>query len=264
MLSVWRLGAVVLFLGLCCGEPAEAGGRRLTTSDVLQIDVVNQAELNTLVRIEPDGTIEFPYVGRINAAGLTQDQLSGRIKSALEKANIVKNPQVLIEIATFGNQVSVLGAVGLPGSFTLDRPTTLIQALSRAGGIKEEAGASTVVLRRRGPNGMIVSRYDARQILDGNSNVQNVFLQNNDEVYVEQGAVYFLYGYVNKPGEFPLSRSLSVQQAIAAGGGVGPLGSDWRIEIRRRLPDGTVKDQPASLDDEVQPNDTIVVNERLF
>jgi polysaccharide export outer membrane protein len=61
-----------------------------------------------------------------------------------------------------------------------------------------------------------------------------------------------------------LSRSLSVQQAIAAGGGVGPLGSDWRIEIRRRLPNGTVADQPASLDDEVQPNDTIVVNERLF
>lgn len=111
---------------------------------------------------------------------------------------------------------------------------------------------------------MIVSRYDAREILEGNTNVRNVFLQNNDELYVEQGAVYFLYGYVNKPGEFPLSRSLSVQQAIAAGGGVAPLGSDWRIEIRRRLRDGTVADQPASLDDEVQPNDTIVVNERLF
>ncbi len=264
MLSVWRFGAVVLFLGLFCGGSAEAAGRRLTTSDVLQINIVNQAELNTLVRIEPDGTIEFPYVGRINAAGLTEDQLSGRIKSALERANIVKDPQVLIQISTFGNQVSVLGAVGSPGAFVLDRPTTLIQALSRAGGIREEAGASSVVLRRRGPRGMIVSRYDAKEILEGSTNVRNVFLQNNDEVYVEQGAVYFLYGYVNKPGEFPLSRSLSVQQAIAAGGGVGPLGSDWRIEIRRRLRDGTVTDQPASLDDEVQPNDTIVVNERLF
>ena len=117
----------------------------------------------------------------------------------------MKNPQVLIQVTTFGNLVSVLGAVGLPGSFTLDRPTTLVQALSRAGGMKEDSGAGAVVLRRRGPRGMVVTRYDAKAILNGEPGAANVFLQNNDEVYVEQGAVYFLYGYVNKPGLFPLA-----------------------------------------------------------
>ena len=231
---------------------------------MLQVNVVNQAELNTVVRIEPDGTISLPYIGRIRAAGLTEDQLKDRVTRALEKAEVVKNPQVLIEVTTFGTQVSVLGAVGQPGSFTLDRPTTLIQVLSRAGGIREDAGASSVILRRRGPHGIIVSRYDVKAILNGNANTRNLMLQNNDEVYVEQGAVYYLYGYVNKPGEFPLSRSFSVQQAIAAGGGISTLGSDWRIELRRRLVNGTVADVPASLDDEVQPGDTIVVNERIF
>lgn len=121
-----------------------------------------------------------------------------------------------------------------------------------------------MILRRRGPRGAIVSHYDVKAILNGNANERNLILQNNDEVYVEQGAVYYLYGYVNKPGEFPLSRSFSVQQAIAAGGGISPLGSDWRIEVRRRLANGAVADNPASLDDEVQPGDTIVVNERIF
>ena len=262
MLSIVRFGAAVLLLGWLCSGSAHAAGRLLTTSDVLQINVVNQSELNTVVRIEPDGTISYPYVGRIVAAGLTEDQLRARITTALEKADVVKNPQVLIELTTFGTQVSVLGAVGTPGAFTLDRPTSLIQVLSRAGGIREEAGAGTVVLRRRGPRGVIISRYDAKAILNGAPNIRNVMLQNNDEVYVEQGAVYYLYGYANKPGEYPLSRSFSVQQAIAAGGGIAPLGSDWRIEIRRRLPSGAVADKPASLDDEVLPGDTIVVNEQ--
>ena len=48
------------------------------------------------------------------------------------------------------------------------------------------------------------------------------------------------------------------------GGGVAPLGSEWRIEIKRRLPDGTVADKPASMDDIVQPGDMIIVNERIF
>jgi len=263
MLKLLNLFAGMLMLNALVGvERASATGRVLTAGDVLQVNVVNQAELNTVARIEPDGTISLPYVGRVKAAGLTQDQLKQLITAALKKADVVKDPQVLVEVTTFGTEVSVLGEVGLPGTFTLDRPTTLVQVLSRAGGIREDAGASTVVVRRRGPEGARVFRFDAKSIESGES--ANFFLQNNDEVYVEQVAVYYLYGYVNKPGEYPMGRTFSVAQAIAAGGGVAPLGSDWRIEIKRRLPDGTVKDSSASLDDIVEPDDTIIVNERIF
>lgn len=110
---VLRFGAA-LVLSLAGAALAEAAGRRLTASDVLQVNVVNQAELNTLVRIEPDGTISLPYVGRIRAAGLTEDELKDRVTRALVKAEVVKDPQVLIEVTTFGTQVSVLGAVDNP------------------------------------------------------------------------------------------------------------------------------------------------------
>jgi polysaccharide export outer membrane protein len=80
---------------------------------------------------------------------------------------------------------------------------------------------------------------------------------------VEAG-VYYLYGYVNKAGQYPLMRQMSVQQALSAGGGISQLGSEWRIQIKRRMPDGRLMEKSATLDDDVQPNDTIVVNERIF
>jgi polysaccharide export outer membrane protein len=111
---------------------------------------------------------------------------------------------------------------------------------------------------------MMIERFDAKAILKGNINERNMIIQNNDEIYVEEAAVYYLYGYVNTPGEDPLTRKLSVQQALAAGGGISPLGSDWRIQIKRRLPDGRVVETWVGLDDEVQPSDTVVVNQRFF
>lgn len=158
--------------------PAHAAGRVLVASDVVQIKVVGQPDLDTQVRVGSDGMIHFPYLGRVKAAGLAEEELAEQIKLGLAKAGIVKRAEVLVS-------------------------TT-------------EAG------------------------------------------------VYYLYGYVNKPGQYPLIRQMTVQQALSAGGGIAPLGSDWRIRIKRKAPDGKMTDKSASLDDEVLPNDTIVVNERIF
>jgi polysaccharide export outer membrane protein len=242
--------------------PATAGGRRLTVNDVLQIKVVNQPDLDTTVRVETDGTINFPYVGRIKAAGRTEDAVSAAIAGKLREKDVVKEPQVLVEIGSFGAQASVQGAVGLPGPVVLDRGMTLTQVLSKAGGLKEEAGL--VILRRPGPKGMIVQQYPAREIVSGKVDGSRILVFNNDEIYVENGPFFYLYGFVNRPGEYPLVHQLTVEQALSAGGGVGQLGSDWRIRIKRRQDDGTFTEMPASLDDEVQPNDTIEVNERIF
>ena len=55
---------------------AQSGGRVLVASDVIAIRIVDHPELNTTTRVEPDGTINFPYVGRIQAAGRTEDELA--------------------------------------------------------------------------------------------------------------------------------------------------------------------------------------------
>ena len=177
MFSSIRLGGALLLLVLAAGF-AFAAGRQLVASDMVQIKVVGQSDLDVQARIATDGTITYPYLGRVRAAGLTEDELAEQIKQGLVKAAIIKRPQVIV---------------------------------------------STV-----------------------------------------EAGVYYLYGYVNKSGQYPLLRQMTVQQALAAGGGIAPLGSEWRIQIKRRMPDGQVMEKSAKLDEDVEPNDTIVVNERFF
>ena len=250
----------LLWGSLQCGPSLAASGRVLNTNDMLQINVLYQTELNATTRVEPDGTISLPYAGRIKAVGLTTGALGSKIANILIKKGLVKTPQVSVELTTFGQQVSVLGAVGAPGSYTLDRPSTIPQVLARAGGIREEVGAANIVVHSRGK----IFRIDAKALFEGRSG-SDMVINNNDTIYVEQGAVYYLYGYVNKPGQFPINRSdMTVRQALAAGGGIGPLGSDWwRLKIRRRI-NGVIEELPTELDDIIRPNDTIVVNERIF
>ena len=263
MIRLWIscLGALTIGLAVLAGH-AWAEGRVLTTSDIVSIKVVGQPDLDVATRVELDGTINFPYVGRIKAAGITEDALARTIEKRLAARQIVTEPHVLIEITNFGTQASVQGQVGSPGTYTIDRTTTLSQLLARAGGLKETGG--TVVLRRHGRNGTAVMRYDGRDLITGKINGDRILIQNNDEVFVDLVPFYYVYGFVGKTGEFPLLRPLTVQQAISIAGGLAPLGSESRLWIKRKAADGQAMEVPASLDDEVQPSDTIIVNERIF
>jgi protein involved in polysaccharide export with SLBB domain len=74
------------------GTLAAGGGRVLTTSDVVAIRIVDHPELDTTTRIEPDGTINFPYVGRIKAAGRTEDDLGRAVGRRLVELKILAGP----------------------------------------------------------------------------------------------------------------------------------------------------------------------------
>ncbi len=255
--GITRLAVVVWGVAFSLAASAQ-GGRVLTANDVVTIKVVSQPDLDTTTRVEPDGTVNFPYVGRIKAAGLTEDQLAHAVERRLTERQIVTEPHVLVEITSFGAQASVQGQVGLPGVFTIDRKTTLAQILARAGGLRDTAG--TVIVR----HGATVRRYYGKDIVNGKINPDRILVQNNDEIYVDLAPFYYVYGYVGKTGQFPLTQSLTVQQAIAIAGGLAPLGSNSRMKIKRKSADGQTEEMPASLDDEVEPDDTIIVNERLF
>ena len=218
--------------------PALAGGRLLSVDDVLTIKVVSQPDLDTTARVETDGTINFPYAGRIRAVGRSEDDVARIIADKLREADVVKEPKVLVELANFGAQATVSGAVGTPGPVVLDRSTTLTQAISRAGGLRESAG--DIFLKRPGRHGMIVYKYSSRDLALGKVNGDKIHVSNNDEIYVDSAPFYYLYGFVNKAGQYLLTRDLTVQQAIAAGGGIGQLGTDWRINIKRQQPDGSL------------------------
>jgi len=262
MARLWTLWLAVLTIGAVVPTWAlAAGGRVLTPQDTITIKVVNQPDMDTTTRVETDGTISFPYVGRIRAAGLTEDQVARAIEKQLAARQIVTEPHVLIETTTFGTQASVQGQVGAPGVYTLDRPTNLTQLLSRAGGLRDAAVGGTVTVRRAGG---AIQKFDSKDVQAGHGPGAALRIANNDEVFVDLAPFFYIYGYVGHPGEFPLLRPLTVQQAISVGGGLAVLGSEWRIRIKRKAGDGQSYELPASLDDQVEAGDTIIVSERIF
>ena len=84
--------STVALLSIVAVAPALASGRVLTTSDVVSIKIVEQPDLDTTTRVEPDGTINFPYVGRIRAAGRTEDELERAIERRLVELKILPDP----------------------------------------------------------------------------------------------------------------------------------------------------------------------------
>jgi polysaccharide biosynthesis/export protein len=256
----WMLWLAVLAMGAVVPGWALAAGRVLTPQDSVSIKVVNQPDMDTTTRVETDGTISFPYVGRIRAAGLSEDQLAHTIERQLAARQIVTEPHVLVEITTFGTQASVQGQVGVPGVYTLDRPTNLTQLLSRAGGMRDSGLGGTITVRRGGT----VRKFESKDVQAGRGPGADFRIANNDEVFVDLAPFFYLYGYVNKAGEYPLLRPLTVQQAISIGGGLALLGTEWRIRIKRMSGNGQTYEVPASLDDQVEAGDTIIVSERIF
>ncbi len=84
--AIWASALLLISVG---APAARGGGRVLTASDVVAIRIVDHPDLDWTTRIEPDGTINFPYVGRIRAAGLTEDDLARTVERRLIELKII-------------------------------------------------------------------------------------------------------------------------------------------------------------------------------
>ena len=124
----------------------------LGPNDVLYITVADSGEITGRYRVTDTGYLVLPGLSRpIKAQGLSVPELSKSIAEALEAAELMREPMVTVFVEQYHSQtVTVLGAVNKPSVYPLEKPTTLLEILSMAGGLKETAG-STVSLARKGP-----------------------------------------------------------------------------------------------------------------
>lgn len=131
---------------------------RVNPGDELQISVWREDQLQRAAKVLPDGTISFPLVGRIAAAGRTTREIEQSISQGLAGKYVDGNvPDVTVAVsATSGLQFSVIGKVRSPGSFTPGRYLTLLEAVSLAGGVDEFANLDNVVVVRKSGNGLVV------------------------------------------------------------------------------------------------------------
>src|SRR6267154_1375776 len=133
---------------------ANANAREYTigTDDVLEVNVFEAQELNREVRVSASGEISLPLLGGVRAAGLTPRELEKSLEQLLRQ-KYMKDPHIGVFVREMqSHPVSVMGAVRKPGTFQIRGSKTLLEILSLAEGLAEDAGEEVIILRGAGPN----------------------------------------------------------------------------------------------------------------
>jgi polysaccharide export outer membrane protein len=140
---------------------------RVGPMDVVAIDVFREQDLTREVRVEENGEISLPLVGRVQAAGKTTAELERDIAMRLQVA-MLENPSVSVRVKEFMSQrVTVEGAVSQPGVYPLTSRTSLLQMIATAHGLDEMANPGACVVFRVVDGQRYAAAFDIRQIRAG-------------------------------------------------------------------------------------------------
>jgi polysaccharide export outer membrane protein len=254
--------------------PPNAASYKVGPQDQLKITVFDEPEMSTNYRVDADGFITFPLIGRVSASGATLIELERRVTGMLANGYL-KNPQVRIEIDQYKSQsVFVIGEVRTPGKITMSGSMTLLEALALAGSPTANASNQVIVVHPKKPNASgstLPTGADAegpsvainRKDLELGRAGQDVVLQDGDIVNVPPAQRFYMSGFVRNPGFYVLDPGMTVAQAIALAGGLSDRGSDRRITATR-IVNGKSTEVKMDLEDKVQANDTINIQARFF
>jgi polysaccharide biosynthesis/export protein len=155
---------------------------RLGPGDKLRVEVYGEPQLSQPLQVRPDGKITLTLIGDVMAAGRTSLELRDALTTALK--SYVNNPAVTVIVQdALANQIDVVGEVASPGQQVLLGPVTILQAVARAGGLKEFAKAGSIYILRPDAKG-VPRRYDAQYKDALKGTVAPVVLQPGDTVVV--------------------------------------------------------------------------------
>jgi polysaccharide export outer membrane protein len=152
-------------------------------NDMLEIFVWKEPDLTRKVLVRPDGRISFPLVQDLQAAGISPGELKTQVEKRLSQ--FLNAPEVTIIVdAIQSYRVYVLGKVQKPGSISIEKPVTVLQALALAGGFQDFAKDSEMTLIRTQGSDHIVFPFNYRDVIQGKKAEQNILLRSGDVVVV--------------------------------------------------------------------------------
>ena len=213
---------------------------RIGRNDVLDINLLGHPELAGRVStqgtaqgltVRKDGNIWLPMIGPVAAEGNTVTEFEVGLRKAASRYFV--DPQVNVEILRHESQkFFVVGEVRSPGVFAVDGDTTLLEALSLAGGVPETGDLASGTIVRDGKPLPI----DLDQIARAGDLSRNVFMRAGDVVFVPDNADHkvFVLGEVKNPGIVRIERSrITLAEAIASTGGPTPAKSRRELAVIR-------------------------------
>lgn len=264
--------ASVLLLSVGMQQTSYAQDATLGPGDIVRVSVYGQKDLDTVAQISSDGSITFPLLGSVTIGGLPVRDAERQIASELSSRSLVREPQVTIfverSMAAESESVTILGNVSRPGRYPIQTMSNAVSenvagVIAMAGGLDEEA-ADYLLLTRTVGNEQSTLRVDLRQLLEQGDLKQNFVVRNGDIAFVPRMDEFFVYGEVRKAGMYRLREAMTVIQALSAAGGLTDRGSEKGITVTRKMEDGSNRSIDVDMNDQLQPNDVLIVKEGLF
>lgn len=233
--------------------------------DVVAINVYENPDLSTTVRVSANDTIRVPLIGEVNVKGLSVSEVAARLEKLLADGYLV-NPQVDVFVKEYRSKKAIiLGQIKNPGLYELRGGTTILEFISTAGGVTSEVGGTATIKRKTteaGENDQTV--IDLESLIKKGDTAFNLPIRDGDSVYISKADIYYVSGEVNKPGSFKLEPDVTVIKAITMAGGFSKIAAKNKATIIR-IVDGQKRElSNVKMDEPVLPNDVIVVPESFF
>ncbi len=231
----------------------------ISPDDLLDVSVFDVPEISRAYQVSPSGSISLALLpGPISAAGLTLGQLARVLSERLRTAGLVRNPQVTVEVKQSRvHSVAIAGAVKRPQIYPLLGKTTLLDALSQAEGLADDAGNTAIITR-----GEIATRLlgqdegrevqaddpprpphlvtvDLKRLLEDGDSRLNLDLYAGDWVTVQRAGIVYVVGAVNRSGGYALKNDreeMTVLKAIALAENVKSTAIGKKAMIVRKNP----------------------------
>jgi len=165
--------------------PAPVESTTIGSGDLFSLTIVGEDKLPKEFRVAPDGSVDLPYIHRVQVAGLEPQEIADLVRKKLVEGDVLRDPSVAVDVKEYNSKrVVVLGQVQKPGSFPLTPGFTLIQAISQAGGFNSIANRDRVNLTRKNGKQARTIILSADAITDGS--LPDIPLQSGDTIFVTE------------------------------------------------------------------------------
>ena len=212
------------------GLPGPASDIVISLDDVLEIYVLDVPELSRQYRVSPAGTVQMPLLAHtLPAAGMKLTAFSDAVAQALRESEVVSTPHVTVSISSSRmNSVAIMGSVKMPQIYPVFGRTTLLDVLSQAQGLNDDASRTAVISRGEiGAQTIKVTQkieaVDLTKLLESGDPAGNVDIYPGDRVTVPRAGIVYVAGAVTKPGGFVVKSTgngITVLQAVALAEGL--------------------------------------------
>jgi len=268
VLKMRRTILLFLFLFASIGFNEEALCQKYIVGegDILVIKVYDNEELDTTVRVGADGIINMPLLGQVKVGGMGVSSIASNIESLLADGFLL-SPQVNVFVEEYrSKKVTILGQVNQPGLYELQGSISLLELISRASGLTEDAGG-LITIKRQTLNAedekKVISVNIERLVEQGETSL-NIAIQDGDSIYIDKAGVFYVTGEVQRPGSYRHEDNPTVLKAFTLAGGMTDHAAPGRTRIIRIIDGKEVILKNVAMDEPVLPEDVIVVPETYF